>query len=113
MLAGVPSVSINAPDEIMIGETANVELTFDNLDATDPGFGPFIDFYLPVNGADGVNGAGVDGFSYVADSAKYLEEDLVTTLLTFPNDGGGCRSRRSPLRSRRSRCTATGDRSCG
>jgi uncharacterized repeat protein (TIGR01451 family)/fimbrial isopeptide formation D2 family protein len=89
MLAGVPSVSINAPDEIMIGETANVELTFDNLDATDPGFGPFIDFYLPVNGADGVNGAGVDGFSYVADSAKYLEEDLVTTLLTFPNDGGG------------------------
>ncbi|MFK7738114.1 MAG: hypothetical protein AB8B50_18955, partial [Pirellulaceae bacterium] len=58
MLAGIPSVSINAPAEIMIGETASIELTFDNIDATDAGFGPFIDFYLPVNGADGVNGAG-------------------------------------------------------
>ncbi|MFK7738055.1 MAG: beta strand repeat-containing protein [Pirellulaceae bacterium] len=73
----------------MIGETASIELTFDNIDATDAGFGPFIDFYLPVNGADGVNGAGVDGFSYVLNSANYLATPLVTTVLTFPNDGGG------------------------
>ena len=73
----------------MIGETANIQVAFDNVDPTDAGFGPFIDVYLPRNGVDGVGGVGADGISYVASSASYLGASVTTTVLVFPDDGAG------------------------
>ena len=89
LLAAIPAVSINAPAEVMIGETADLEVTFDNVDPNDPGFGPFVDVYLPRNGADGVAGVGTDGVSYVPGSANYLGAPVTANVYVFPDDGGG------------------------
>ena len=87
LLAAQPAVTLQAPPRVMIGEAIQLEATFDNSHSSDTGFGPFVDLYLPVNGADGVNGVGADGLSFV--SAQYLGAPVTTTILTFPNSGGG------------------------
>ena len=53
-LDGVPTVSVSAPAEPFIGESFDFSVTFDNTSATDSGFGPFVEVYVPSNGADGV-----------------------------------------------------------
>ncbi|MCA9258856.1 MAG: hypothetical protein KDA61_06635, partial [Planctomycetales bacterium] len=87
LLAAQPAVALSAPAQVMIGEDFQITATFDNADATDPGFGPFVDLYIPVNGSDGVAGSGVDGIAF--SGANYLGASIATTLLTFPDDGGG------------------------
>lgn len=89
VFAGVPSVAINAPTQVMIGEPLHVQVAFDNTHPSDPGYGPFVDVYLPRNGADGVSGVGIDGLSFVAGSANYLGASITTTVLVFPDLGGG------------------------
>ncbi|MDA0660114.1 MAG: hypothetical protein O3C60_14910, partial [Planctomycetota bacterium] len=87
LLAGQPSVSLQAPDRVMIGESFEITASFENTHPTDAGFGPFVDLYVPVNGVDGVNGVDADGLTFV--SAQYLGTPVTTTTLTFPNGGGG------------------------
>jgi fimbrial isopeptide formation D2 family protein/uncharacterized repeat protein (TIGR01451 family) len=87
LLAAQPTVTLDAPDGVMLGESFQLAIAFDNADATDAGFGPFVDLLVPVNGVDGIGGVGADGISF--DSASYLGMPVVTTILTFPNDGGG------------------------
>ena len=87
MLAAQPVASLDAPDQVMIGESFDLTIAFDNADATDAGFGPFVDLLVPVNGQDGTGGVGADGITF--DSATYLGASVVTTILTFPDDGGG------------------------
>ncbi len=83
--APVPSVSIGHPDKPFIGQNFDLELAFDNTDATDTGFGPFIDAYIPATGADGDDGI------IIADGtqATYLGVAVTTVIQTFPNDGAG------------------------
>jgi len=87
LLAANPIVTLDAPDRVMIGESFQLSVAFDNADATDAGFGPFVDLLIPVNGEDGTGGVGADGISF--DAATYLGVPVVTTILTFPDDGGG------------------------
>ena len=87
LLAAQPVVTLDAPDKVMIGESFELSVAFDNADATDAGYGPFVDLLVPVNGQDGTGGVGADGISF--DAATYLGVPVVTTILTFPNDGGG------------------------
>lgn len=87
LLAGQPSVSLQAPARVMIGESFEITARFDNADATDAGYGPFVDLYVPANGVDGINGVDADGLTF--DSAQYLGTPVTTTVLTFPNSGGG------------------------
>jgi uncharacterized repeat protein (TIGR01451 family)/fimbrial isopeptide formation D2 family protein len=87
VLAAQPSVLLNAPNQVMIGEALQVTATFDNLHPTDAGFGPFVDLYVPVNGMDGVGGVGADGITF--NSASYLGAAVALTQLTFPDSGGG------------------------
>ena len=88
VFAAVPAVSISAPAEVFIGEDVNVSVTFDNADATDAGFGPFVDVYLPRTGADNTSGGGtVDGIEYVGGSANYLGASVTTTVHTFDASG--------------------------
>ncbi len=89
MAAPEPQVSIQVPDAPFIGENFSIELMFDNTDASDAGYGPFIDVVLPVNGADGVAGTQeADGIDVTGD-ATYLGVSVTTVTQTFPNDGGG------------------------
>jgi hypothetical protein len=89
VFAGVPSVSIAAPPEVFIGEAFNVKVAFDNTHASDAGYGPFVDVLLPRNGTDGSAGAGVDGLSLIGTTGSYLGVPIATTILVFPNQGGG------------------------
>ena len=87
LLAADPVVTLDAPDKVMIGESFQLSVAFDNADATDAGYGPFVDLLVPVNGEDGTGGVGADGITF--DAATYLGVPVVTTILTFPDDGGG------------------------
>ncbi len=84
-----PQATIQVPDNILIGENATIEITFDNIDANDTGYGPFVDVVLPVNGADGAAGTqepdGVD----IGGDATFLGMPVTTVVQTFPDDGAG------------------------
>ncbi len=85
--APVPSVTLDVPTESMLGEEIRFALTFDNVGDA-PGYGPWIDLVLPLNGADGAAGTDIpDGLSFV--EATYLSVPLDTSVLGFPDDGGG------------------------
>ncbi|MBN2502659.1 MAG: sortase [Anaerolineales bacterium] len=79
-------ITLGGLGDVLIGDTVTISATFTNNDA-DPGYGPYIDFYFPANGADGQTEP--DGLSYVPGSANYLGASLVEYVLTFPDDGGG------------------------
>ncbi|MFN3741257.1 MAG: isopeptide-forming domain-containing fimbrial protein, partial [Anaerolineales bacterium] len=88
LAASTPSVSLNVPAEVFIGNNVNFTVTFDNPDPTDPGYGPIIDLIIPTNGADGAQNTNppLDGLTFV--SATYLGTSVESTVLTFPGSGG-------------------------
>ncbi|MCS6911281.1 MAG: hypothetical protein NZM11_12055, partial [Anaerolineales bacterium] len=57
-------LSLNLPAQQPIGATFSFTVTFDNTAPNGPGntgYGPFIDLYFPVEGADGDGAASDDG----------------------------------------------------
>ncbi len=93
LAAPVPSVSLSLdPTAPFIGQDVTLSLDFDNTDADETGFGPFVDLILPVNGADGVAGVGADGIDLAAGvtQATYLGVPVTTITQIFPSTGGGC-----------------------
>ncbi|MBN1121638.1 MAG: DUF11 domain-containing protein [Anaerolineae bacterium] len=80
---GVAEVSLDVPDTVMLGADFTFTVTFTNA-GSDPGYGPFIDVYLPTAGGDG-DGDGIDVGS--APIATYLGQELNVTVLTFPASG--------------------------
>ncbi|MEZ6063244.1 MAG: hypothetical protein R3C19_23095, partial [Planctomycetaceae bacterium] len=97
LLAVTPAVAVNAPGETFIGESFDLQLSFDNTGTgAETGYGPIIDVILPVNGADGAAGTSTaDGFN-TTGSATYLGASVTTIDLTFPDDGGGTGSVQHP-----------------
>lgn len=85
--AAIPTVTLNVPGSVFIGEAFSFTVTFDNTAATDVGYGPYIDLIFPVTGADGAGAAVDDGIDFV--NATYLGQPVTTTQLTFPT-GTGC-----------------------
>jgi len=82
----IPTVTVDAPNEVFVNETFTFTVTLDNTDSTDTGYEPFIDVILPRAGADSTtSGQPVDGISFV--SATYLETTLDVTELVFPASG--------------------------
>ena len=85
----VPTVTLSAPAEAMIGENLSFSVAFSNSSATAPGYGPYIDLVFPVTGSDGAGVGLDDGIDFV--SATYLGAPVMTTQLTFPGPGPtGC-----------------------
>jgi hypothetical protein len=85
----VPSVTLNVPGQVPIGEQISLSVSLSNTSGTptDVGYGPFIDLVLPVNGADGAAGTDTpDGIDFV--SATYLGSAVTTVQLSFPDDDG-------------------------
>ncbi len=87
--APIPTTTIvGLSPETMLGESVSFQVSFDNTSATDTGYGPFIDLVFPFNGADGAAGTDTpDGIDFL--SASYLGGSVETTILSFPDDGGG------------------------
>jgi fimbrial isopeptide formation D2 family protein/uncharacterized repeat protein (TIGR01451 family) len=86
LLAPGPQVTLNMPASAYIGSTVNFTATFNNT-GTNTGYGPFIDFIFPVNGADGAAGTSTaDGLSFLR--ASYLGSALTAREFVFPDDDG-------------------------
>jgi fimbrial isopeptide formation D2 family protein/uncharacterized repeat protein (TIGR01451 family) len=82
LFAPVPGVTLNAPANPFIGDPLTITVTFDNT-GPDTGYGPYIDLFLPLSGADGLSGGGPnDGISFV--SASYLGQSVTTNVLNCP-----------------------------
>jgi large repetitive protein len=90
--APLPDLQLEAPSEVFIGDQFELSVTFQNTAANDTGYGPFIDLWLPRNGADGAAGmAAPDGITFV--SAAYLDLPVHAEVFIFPATQGssnGC-----------------------
>ena len=78
-LAAAPTVNMTLPANVFIGTNFTFNLDFSNTGDV-PGYGPYIDVFLPATGKDGN-----DGISFV--SASYLGTALTSTVLTFDASG--------------------------
>jgi len=79
--APTPSVSVSLPAAPFIGELLAINFTFSN--ANDTGYGPYMDVFLPLSGADGTSSGGAnDGISFI--SANYLGAPVTTNILNCP-----------------------------
>lgn len=86
LLAPVPGVSLDIPASLLIGEEFSFTVSFDNTSATDVGFGPYIDIFLPQSGADdGTAGEKEDGITYT--SVDYLGNGVRTWDGTCSDNG--------------------------
>jgi fimbrial isopeptide formation D2 family protein len=79
LMPAVPSVTLSvANPDVLIGETFRITATFDNAGTT-PGYGPYVDLFVPSRGADG--GASPDGVTVVG--ASYLGQSLNVTQVVL------------------------------
>ena len=94
--APLATVSLGMPSNLMVGQDFSFTATFDNTDADEVGYGPFIDLVFPVTGADGA-GVGVDdGINFV--SATFLGASVVTQVNTFGTaNTNGCSGGLGPV----------------
>lgn len=85
-MAAIPEATLAIDsDQVLIGEEFTFTVTFDNR-GDNPGIGPYVDLYFPVNGADGVPDAeSDDGISFVG--ATFLGQSLTYVDLTFDANG--------------------------
>ena len=94
LLAAQPVVTVAGDLQPLIGEQAQLTITFDNQPDGTPGsavgYAPYVDLILPQNGADGAGTGSTppnenDGVSFV--SASYLGASLSATVLEFDANG--------------------------
>ena len=88
LFAPEAGVSINIPSRLLIGEDFDFTVTFDNtsLTASDVGFGPYMDIFLPQSGPDdSAGGEKEDGIIY--DTVDYLGNDIRTWEGTCSENG--------------------------
>ncbi len=81
-----PSVAINTPSNPFIGEDFTIELRFNNTGET--GYGPYIDLFLPISGADGLSEISPgtpgpnDGISF--NTATFLGLPVTSQVISCP-----------------------------
>jgi fimbrial isopeptide formation D2 family protein/uncharacterized repeat protein (TIGR01451 family) len=79
LLVNSPTVALStARTDVLLGESFQIVATFDNA-GTDPGFGPYIDLFVPSRGADG--GGAPDGVTITG--ASYLGQVLTVTQIVL------------------------------
>ena len=88
LMAAAPSVTLEVPSQVMIGEDFSFIVNFSNSGDA-PGYGPFIDVVFPANGADGAGGTDIqDGIDFnPALGASYSGLDLTCETSTFDTNG--------------------------
>ncbi len=81
-LAPVPSISLDIPSEVMLGEAFTFTVSFRNT-GDQTGYGPYIDLYLPLSGVDcSTPEPGNDGITL--RTATCLEAAIERTRLDCP-----------------------------
>ncbi len=89
ILAAMPQATLTAPaQDPLIGEQITFTVTFDNTSATDTGFSPYINLFLPAAGVDGVYNAATNTFTSAADgisfvNATFLGTNVDTSVITL------------------------------
>ncbi len=77
-----PSASLSIPNTApFIGQNYSFTINFTNASSTQPGFGPYVDLYMPATGIDGRTAAPLDGSDLV--SANYLGAAITITPFTL------------------------------
>jgi uncharacterized repeat protein (TIGR01451 family)/fimbrial isopeptide formation D2 family protein len=77
-----PDAILDVPTEGFIGEDVTFTVAFDNADVDAPGYGPYLDLWLPATGADGAGAATDDGLSFAG--ATYLGATVNSQVITLP-----------------------------
>jgi LPXTG-site transpeptidase (sortase) family protein len=93
--ASPPSIGLNVPGQVPVGQDVSFSVTFDNGDAVAPGYGPILDVILDTTGADaGAGGGPFDGLGTTSITASYLGIAFTTAspkptmwVLTFDASG--------------------------
>lgn len=85
-----PTVTLNVPSEVLIGEDFEFEVKFDNTLGSDTGYAPYIDLYLPASGVD-QNGGGrkCDGISFISAQALFNSPPTVALAPAYDSGIGG------------------------
>ena len=84
-----PMVTIDVPDEILIGEDFQFEVTFDNITGAGVGYGPYIELYLPAKGADSNSpdsnliNQKCDGISFLSAGTSFANPPTVALPPTY------------------------------
>ena len=87
LLAVGPTVTLDVPADVPIGQDFTFTATFENTGA-DAGYGPFVDLLIPSRGADGTTAGGAnDGVTF--NGATYLGSAVTATTLEFTDANGG------------------------
>lgn len=108
LYSAAPAVQVDAPAEVNLGESAHVKITFDNADATDTGYGPWVDVFIDHTGADGIvdlanpsnphigdtdqianPGDQYDGISFATGAPQYLGTDVIHQTFTLDDSANG------------------------
>jgi len=81
-----PSISLDIPGTVFIGEDMGFIVTFDNTTSVE-GYGPIVDLIIPANGADGAQNTDLplDGLTFI--DATYLGVPVEKTVITFSGEG--------------------------
>ena len=79
-----PVASLDVPGPVLLGEAFSIAATFDNIAAEAEGYGPYLDVYLPVQGADGEPNP--DGVTYDPE-VTFLGTPLEVVEHTLACDG--------------------------
>jgi uncharacterized repeat protein (TIGR01451 family)/fimbrial isopeptide formation D2 family protein len=67
-----PNVTLNVPNEVLIGEDFEFEVRFSHTSASTTGYAPYIDLYLPASGWDDNSATQkCDGISFVSAQALF------------------------------------------
>ncbi len=94
LLAAQPVVTVSGDLTPLVGEQAQLTVTFDNQPdgsaGSNVGYAPYVDLILPQNGADGTGVGSTppnqnDGVAFV--SASFLGTPLAATVLEFDANG--------------------------
>lgn len=85
LMTAEPTVSIDVPANVELGNNFQATITFDNTNASDVGFGPYVDLIVPTTGSDGAGAATDDGVTFL--NATYLGAPVLATQVTFDNLG--------------------------
>lgn len=81
-----PTATFSNLAPAFIGQSTSFDVTFDNSDATDAGYGPYVDLFLPATGADGTGPAVDDGITFT--SANYLGQAVSAQTITLTSCSG-------------------------
>lgn len=82
VMMAVPTATIGAIDTPLIGDTITFDVTFDNSSATDTGYAPYINLFLPFLGADGVYDAATDTYTDTTDGVTFVSATFLGQAVT-------------------------------